>query len=80
MANLSSRRMVSSKDLAEAVGLTLSTISYYTALGLLKVSRRAGNKRLYDSTEAKTRLRQIALLRQKGYSLSLIRKQLATRE
>ena len=71
-------RFMTSSELAAAIGITLSTVHYYTALGLLQARRRAGNKRLYDSREAKTRLQDIARLRHDGYSLTLIRKVLDT--
>lgn len=70
---------VGSVQLAAKSGLTLSTIHYYTFLGLLRVSRRVGNKRLYDAHEATNRLRTIQRLRDAGYPLNLIRAQLSRR-
>ena len=67
---------VSSAELAGSAGLKLSTIHYYTTLGLLKTSGRRGNKRLYDFRENKARLKEIHRLRQKGYTLALIRSQM----
>lgn len=65
---------VTSKELALAGGVSLSLIHYYTTLGFLRVRDRAGNKRLYDSSEARASLKRIAELRKQGYSLSLIRR------
>ena len=76
MAQRPSKELWTCKQLAELEGLTQSTIHYYTSLGLLQVKQRSGNKRLYDPSQTKARLQQIALLRQKGYSLSLIRQQI----
>lgn len=67
---------VTSKELADAGGVSLSTIQYYTALGLLHSNRRSGNKRLYEAKKSKLLLKEIQRLRQNGYSLALIRKQL----
>lgn len=72
--------LVSSKELAAVNGVTLSTIHYYTTVGLLRVRRRVGNKRFYDCREAHTRLKQVARLRQQGYSLALIRQVLEKRK
>jgi DNA-binding transcriptional MerR regulator len=71
-----SRGYITSKELADAGGVSLSTIQYYTAIGLLHSNARAGNKRLYDAKRAKERLKQIQRMRQDGYSLALIRQQL----
>ena len=80
MAQHSSKEMWTSKELAKAAGMTLSAINYYTSLGLLQVKQRYGNKRLYNPTQAKARVQQIRLMRQKGYSLSLIRQQIVGKE
>lgn len=68
---------VGSAQLAAKSGLTLSTIHHYTFLGLLRVSRRVGNKRLYDAHEATNRLRIIQRLRDAGYPLHLIHDRLS---
>ena len=70
-----SQPLSSAKELADATGMTPSTLHYYTTLGFLRVHRRIGNKRFYDTAEAKARLQKITQLRQEGYSLSLIRQQ-----
>ena len=74
MGRASNPRFVSTSQLASATGVTLSTIHYYTALGLLRTHRWVGNNCLYGFREAKARLRRIARLRHEGYSLTLIRK------
>lgn len=76
-AKSSGVRLVSSSELAATAGVTLATVHYYTALGLLQVRRRTGNKHLYDSQEATARLQDIARLRHDGYSLALIRRMLS---
>lgn len=69
--------LVTSAQLAHAVGVTLSTIHYYTILGLLHVRERAGNKRLYDAQAATASIEEIRRLRQRGYSLTVIREQMS---
>ncbi|HEX9779967.1 MAG TPA: MerR family transcriptional regulator [bacterium] len=64
--------LVTSAELSKLAGVSLSTIHYYTALGLLRARGRAGNRRLYRVREAKLRLHRISRLRQQGYSLALI--------
>ena len=68
--------LITSAELSASCGLTLSTIHYYTALGLLRVRERMGNKRAYDVREAKARLEEIRRMRQEGYSLAIIRQRL----
>lgn len=69
--------MVTSTELAAVSWTSLSTVHYYTSLGLLVARRRVGNKRLYDLRDSKVRLRTIARLRQAEYPLNLIREQLS---
>jgi len=52
------------------------TVNYYTALGLLPVAGKVGNKRLYEEPVIKERLQKIADLAREGYTLHLIRKRL----
>ncbi|HEX9779968.1 MAG TPA: MerR family transcriptional regulator [bacterium] len=68
--------VITSAQLAKLTGVSLSTIHYYTALGLLRPRGRAGNRRLYLTYEARNRLKRIAQLRRKGYSLALIRREM----
>lgn len=77
MGKASKTRFVTSSQLAVATGVTLSTVHYYTAMGLLQADRQTGNSRLYDVRETKARLQYIARLRQEGYSLALIRTMLS---
>lgn len=69
--------MTTSRELAVASGVPLSTLRYYISLGLLPISSRAGNKHLFNSTEATSRLKKIIRLRQQGYTIALIRQQLS---
>ena len=64
--------------LAARAGVTVDTVRYYQARGLLPRPRRAGRLALYGD-EHLDRLRRIRALSAKGLSLSVIRRVLATR-
>lgn len=68
--------MISIKEIVKKYGIPSSTVNYYTNIGLLNVIGRKKNIRLYDEAEIKEKLRKIAELREKGYPLHLIRKEL----
>ena len=68
--------MISTKDIVERYGLPYSTVNHYTIIGLLTVEARRRNMRLYDETEVEEKLTMIMKLRDKGYPLHLIQKEL----
>ncbi len=68
--------LISLQEVARGSGLTLATLNYYVNLSLLPVAERVGNKRLFDRGAVTRRLDEIHRLRQQGYPLRLIRKQL----
>ena len=68
--------LITSAELASASEVTLSTIHYYTTLGLLRACGRSGNKRQYERREARSRRQEIQRSRQEGYSLAMIRQRL----
>jgi len=65
--------MISPQTISQEYSLSYQTINYYTNLGLLQVKKKEGNCRLYDSDELKKNLKRITELKNKGYSLKLIR-------
>ena len=71
------KNMISIKDIMERYHLPYSTINHYTIIGLLTVTDRRKNMRLYDEAEVKRRLSKIAELRGKGYPLHLIQTELS---
>ena len=73
MVQVRRESLVTSMELARMVGVTPSTIYYYTVLGLLHVRQKRGNRRLYDLRQAKKHLKEVRRLQQEGYSLTLIR-------
>ena len=43
--------LVTTKDLAKLLGVSVASINYYTNLGLFNAKDRKGNVRLYDKNE-----------------------------
>ncbi len=68
--------MISIKEIVKKYGISYSTVNYYTMIGLLTVVDRRKNIKLYDEIEVKERLTKIIKLRNKGFPLDLIRKEL----
>jgi DNA-binding transcriptional MerR regulator len=71
-----SENLISPKEIAEKYGIPYSTVNHYTLIGLLTVTGRKKNIRLYDEAKVRENLARIADLRSKGYPLSLIQKEL----
>ena len=68
--------MISTKEIVEKYGLPYSTVNHYTIIGLLTVEARRRNVRLYDEAAVEEKLTRIMKLRDKGYPLHLIQKEL----
>ena len=68
------KRLISAKKIQAEYKISLSTINYYTNIGMLPVASRRGNVRLYDPEEVRTRMNQIHKLKNDGYPLRLIQK------
>lgn len=70
-------QLISSKELVEKYGISYQTLNFYTNLRLLNVCKRVGYKRLYDEQEIKQRLEKIVKLKEDGYPLRIITKELS---
>jgi len=70
------KNMISIKEIVKKYKIPYSTINHYTIIGLLNISDRKRNIRLYDEKNVKFRLKKIAQLRSKGYPLHLIQEEL----
>jgi len=68
--------VISTKEIVEKYSIPYSTVNHYTIIGLLTVEARRRNMRLYDETEVEEKLTRIMILRDKGYPLHLIKKEL----
>jgi DNA-binding transcriptional MerR regulator len=64
--------MIAPNDIVERFNISYQTLNNYTNLGLLPVSRKKGNARLYSLEQVKQRLDNINNLKNKGYTLRLI--------
>ena len=69
-------KKISAQDIVKKFGIKYHTLNYYTTIGLLPLSGKSGNRRMYDENEIRARLGEIARLSQEGYPLNLIRKKL----
>ena len=70
------KNLVTVNQLSKLLGMSESTINYYTNLGLLKIAERKGNRRLYNRLESVERFKKIKKLRRDGYSLVVIQKEI----
>jgi DNA-binding transcriptional MerR regulator len=69
-------KKISAQDIVKKFGIKYHTLNYYTTIGLLPLSGKRGNRRMYDESEIRARLGEIMRLSQEGYPLNLIRKKL----
>jgi len=72
-------RKVTIKELAGTLGVSVPTIRKYQECGLLDVDGVNGRTNLFDEAAAVARIREINQLKERGYSLALIRERLAER-
>lgn len=69
-------KLITAQEVVKRFNIQYHTLNYYTAIGLLPVSGKSGNQRMYEEQLIKNRLREIVRLSQEGYPLGLIRKKL----
>ena len=74
------KKLIGVKELAKSIGVSPSTVTYYTNLGLFVVDKIKGNKRLYDSELTTRRFNDIQKARQEGYSLMLIKRKISEKD
>lgn len=71
---VSSKRYVLRHELAKITGVNSETINKYSDLGLLEFKQDGKNKpRYYETEKSVRRLGEIALLKNDGYSLEMIK-------
>ena len=71
------KKVISAQEIVAKFNTPYYTVNYYTAIGLLPVSVKMGNKRMYEENVVKERLQKISELAQEGYPLNLIQKKLS---
>lgn len=69
-------KIASANDVVKKFKIPYHTLNYYTAIGLLPLKGKNGNRRLYEEKRIRRRLKKIAKLVKEGYPLNLIRKKL----
>lgn len=72
--------LISAIEIQREYDIPLSTINYYTNLGILNVFDKKGNIRLYNGNEIKINLGKIAKLKQKGYPMKIIQRYFLSQE
>jgi DNA-binding transcriptional MerR regulator len=70
------KKLISAQEVVKKFGIRYHTLNYYTAIGLLPVSGKSGNQRMYEDGLIGQRIKEISSLSQEGYPLNLIRKKL----
>jgi len=70
------KKVISACEIVAKFNIPYHTVNYYTAIGLLPVSAKVGNKRVYDEEIIRERLQKISELAREGYPLNLIQKKL----
>ena len=68
--------LISIREIPKKYNISYSTVNYYTIIGLLTVVTKRRNMRLYNEAEVKESLERISKLKDKGYPLHLIKKEL----
>ena len=69
-------KKITAQDVVRKFSIKYHTLNFYTTIGLLPLSGKNGNQRIYDEDEIRQRLDKITKLSQEGYPLNLIRKKL----
>lgn len=64
-------------DIVKKYAIPYSTVNHYSDIGLLNVVKKMKNIRLYDEADTQKRLKIISDLKDKGYPLRLIQRELA---
>ncbi len=65
--------LIAAKDLASVLGISSSTVTYYTNLGLFEIEEVKGKKNLYKKEKNTLRYEKTKELRKNGYPLSLVK-------
>jgi DNA-binding transcriptional MerR regulator len=71
------KKVISAQEIVAKFNTPYYTVNYYTAIGLLPVAGKIGNKRMYEEAVVRERLQKISELAREGYPLNLIQKKLS---
>lgn len=70
------KRLLSPRQVASLLHISIGTVNYYTNMGLLAAEYREKNMRLYDKVRVLRDFSKVRQMRQQGYSLRLIQQHL----
>ena len=70
------KNLMSAKEIAKKFGMSYPTLNHYTNLGFFHVVAKQGNQRFYHLGEVKKNFEIITKLKNEGYPLMLIKKNL----
>lgn len=70
------KKYIFAQEIIKKFNISYQTLNYYTVMGLLPVTKRIGNKRVYEEEMITKRLQGISKLAREGYPLNLIRKKI----
>lgn len=70
------KKYIFAQEVIKKFNISYQTLNYYTAMGLLPIAKRIGNKRVYEEEMIIKRLQSISMLAAEGYPLNLIRKKI----
>lgn len=68
------KKLISAREIQVEYHISLSSVNYYTNLGLLPVAGRRGNVRLYNPDLIRKRMKEIHRLKHEGFPLRLIQR------
>ena len=68
--------LITIHEIVKRYGIAYTTVNHYTDIGLLEVVSKNKNVRLYSNLEVSRRVKIILELKNKGYPLRLIQREL----
>ncbi len=71
------KKLINVEEVAKLFNISKATVNYYTNIGLIIVSQKKKNKRLYDVADVTRRIDKIRDMMNIGYTLRLIQREFA---
>jgi len=68
--------LVTVQELAKASGVSVATVDHYVDIGLLKITKREGTKRLFEYSPSVEKIEEIRGLLSQGFLLKEIRRKI----
>ena len=70
-----SKNLITVEGVAKRFDISKATVNYYTNIGLILVSQKKKNRRLYDLDDTSNRIEKIRDMLNLGYTLRLIQRE-----